>query len=92
MNLASPDLLLPSAVDGTELTALQLRVARRADELARLGTSSRAGDRQLWLRAELEVLECAERARPRWLHLVPTPARAGSVAREHRLAAVATAD
>lgn len=41
---------------------LQLRVARRADWLARYGTLARAEDRAFWLRAEQEVFEVIERA------------------------------
>jgi len=41
---------------------LQLRVARRADWLARYGTLARAEDRAFWLRAEQEIFEVMERA------------------------------
>ena len=47
------------------LAELQLRVARRADELARRCHAGRDTDRRLWLRAELEVFERAECAQPR---------------------------
>ena len=50
--------------DGPQLSELLLRVARRADELARRGVVSRATDRWLWLRAEFEVFELLERAYP----------------------------
>lgn len=46
------------------LAELQLRVARRADELARRRHADRDTDRRLWLRAELEVFERAEHAKP----------------------------
>jgi hypothetical protein len=42
------------------LSDLQLRVARRADELARGFHRARGGDRMLWLRAEQEIFELAE--------------------------------
>jgi hypothetical protein len=51
--------------DVAELSELLLRVARRADELARRSVVlSRATDRWLWLRAEFEVFELLERAYP----------------------------
>lgn len=53
-----------SPVDGAQLSELLLRVARRADELARRNVMSRATDRWLWLRAEFEIFELLERADP----------------------------
>ena len=38
-----------------DLVQLQLRVARRADELARGGDSTRSRDLQLWFQAERDV-------------------------------------
>lgn len=55
--------MCPASVGEVEpLLDLQLRVARRADWLARYGTLARAADRALWLRAEQEVFEVIERA------------------------------
>lgn len=51
-------------VPGT-LAELQLRVARRADELARRTRADRHADRRLWLRAELEIFERMEQVKPR---------------------------
>lgn len=39
-----------------ELVALQLRVARRADELSRNNTADRGADLERWLQAERECL------------------------------------
>jgi hypothetical protein len=50
-----------------ELTDLQLRVARRADQLSKKFGADPANARRWWLRAEYEVFERAERARPRKL-------------------------
>jgi hypothetical protein len=50
------------------LSELQLRVARRADELARRFHRARGGDRTLWLRAEQEIFELAE---SEWHRLPP---------------------
>lgn len=50
--------------EGAQLSELLLRVARRADELARRGVLSRTTDRWLWLRAEFEIFELLERACP----------------------------
>ena len=58
----STELNVPT--DVAELSELLLRVARRADELARRSVVSRATDRWLWLRAEFEVFELLERACP----------------------------
>lgn len=49
-----------------DLRELQLRVARRADQLARRTLWSRATDRSLWLRAECEVFEQWETAGEAW--------------------------
>ncbi len=46
------------------LLRLQLGVARRADAFARRCPASQLVDRQLWLRAEQEIFELAERAAP----------------------------
>ena len=56
----------PTAVQA-ELMLLQLRVARRADLLSERFGGGRENDRRAWLRAEYEVFEQAERARPRRL-------------------------
>ncbi len=53
-----------TSLDPGELIDLLLSVARRADELARRLPTGRASDRRLWLRAECEVFERLERARP----------------------------
>lgn len=53
---------LPS--DGDAVFELLLQVARRADAIDRGATESRFGQRGLWMRAELEVLEQIERSRP----------------------------
>lgn len=58
-----------------ELRELQLRVARRADQLARRFLTSRGADRTLWLRAELEIFELVESPRDQ-----PSPADAGEEA------------
>ncbi|HVS51160.1 MAG TPA: hypothetical protein VHD62_02300 [Opitutaceae bacterium] len=55
---------LPPAAPATvsweeELFALELRVARRADELARGYEASRARDLQVWFEAERELLDGA---------------------------------
>ena len=48
----------PAIVEAEELFDLQLRVARRADALARrFNRATRDVDRRVWLRAELEVFE-----------------------------------
>lgn len=61
----------PRAPD--ELGDVLLRVARRADALAGAATNVRS-DRSVWLRAELEVLEHEERARPgAWAVEAPAP-------------------
>lgn len=65
--MTSSEMLLAAVtaqVPGT-LAELQLRVARRADELARRSHTDRRADRRFWLRAELEVFERVERAQPR---------------------------
>ena len=41
-----------------------LRVARRADATARVAAASRDLARRIWLRAECEVFELAERTNP----------------------------
>lgn len=54
--------VFPAIAGETEpLFDLQLRVARRADWLARYGTLARAEDRAFWLRAEQEIFEVIER-------------------------------
>ena len=55
---------ITAAAPADELLKLQLRVARRADVLAWQARGARDTDRRLWLRAEYEVLEWMERARP----------------------------
>lgn len=62
-SLALPPEPTPAFAPG-ELTDIQLRVARRADELARRFHANRDTDRRLWLRAEFEVFERAERVQP----------------------------
>jgi hypothetical protein len=52
------------SLEFAELNKLQLRVARRADELARRGRGRQVNERVLWLRAEFEVFELAEQT---WL-------------------------
>jgi hypothetical protein len=61
--LENPD-AIAAAAPADELLELQLRVARHADVLARRSRYSRDMDRRLWLRAEYEVFERMERARP----------------------------
>lgn len=57
---------LPSHLSAEHLVKLQMRVARRADQISRQaacnrqqheGGQARERDRAVWLRAELEVLE-----------------------------------
>ena len=66
--MKAPELFLddPTAVQA-ELMMLQLRVARRADSLSERFGAGRENDRRAWLRAEYEVFEQAEGARPRRL-------------------------
>lgn len=59
MTTTTPDTL-------EDLMELQLRIARRADQLSRMAGYGRDVDRRVWLRAELEILEQAERAGGRW--------------------------
>lgn len=54
---------LPCSQD-RELTLLLHAIARRGDTLARAGRAVRESDRTIWMRAEFEVLEQFERARP----------------------------
>ena len=56
MTIAEP---MPQAVSADwdeELFQLELRVARRADELARGNESSRGHDLQIWFQAEREII------------------------------------
>lgn len=56
--------IAPSRSEIDELFPLQLRVARRADELARRFVGGgRESDRRFWLRAECEVFERLQPAR-----------------------------
>jgi hypothetical protein len=51
-----------SSAEAHHLVAVQLHVARRADELSRRGPRpSSEADRRAWLRAEFEVFEQLER-------------------------------
>jgi hypothetical protein len=49
-----------SAIDRNALARLQLRIARRADQLARLVISDPATDVALWLQAEEEIFGSGE--------------------------------
>lgn len=52
-----------AAIAGADvLFALQLRIARRADELATVGPWTPAADRRFWLAAECEVMGHGETA------------------------------
>ena len=63
MSSEATALIAPAIVEAEELFDLQLRVARRADALARrLNRATRDVDRRVWLRAELEVFERVETA------------------------------
>jgi hypothetical protein len=57
-NLTETDLQLLAASALTEegLLGLQLRVARRADEIAQTGARDRFRDIEYWLQAERDVL------------------------------------
>ena len=46
------------------LAELQLRIARRADELKDKFSTGPESDRRVWMQAEFEVLELVERGRP----------------------------
>jgi hypothetical protein len=46
------------------LAELQLKIARRADQLREKFGGGRENDRRVWLRAEFEILERLERERP----------------------------
>ncbi len=50
-------------IEAEALLELQLEVARRADLMARRTGSAQIGDRRLWLRAEQEIFERAEKQR-----------------------------
>lgn len=50
-------------IEAEALLDLQLEVARRADLISRRMGSERLGDRRLWLRAEQEIFERAEKQR-----------------------------
>lgn len=56
--MSTADLLLAATIPSwnDELFQLELRVARRADELAVGGQRNRDGDRDVWSRAERELL------------------------------------
>ena len=46
------------------LAELQLRIARRADQLRTKFRGGRENDRRVWMQAEFEILEQLERSRP----------------------------
>ncbi len=50
-------------IEAEVLLELQLNIARRADSMARRLSSDRMVDRRLWLRAEQEIFERAEKQR-----------------------------
>jgi hypothetical protein len=58
---AAPASLSDSFLD-EPLFQMQIRVARRADELARQATTDREADMRAWHQAEREVLEADESA------------------------------
>jgi hypothetical protein len=60
--LLEPSLSPSDGADSAVLDRLQLQVARRADAIARRIGGRREQQRAIWLRAELEVFENAERA------------------------------
>jgi hypothetical protein len=59
-----------SASIDDELARLELRVAQRADELARLAAkrSTANRDREMWLRAERELFAPVDEAQPSLRH------------------------
>lgn len=59
LELSAPSSPAPVA---DALFDLQLRVARRADELARGGDSTRGRDLLMWFQAEREIMPSAETA------------------------------
>ena len=57
MNSKAPGPNLLNAVPDDPLSQLELRVAKRADELARIGGAGTGTDLAYWMRAEREVFE-----------------------------------
>jgi hypothetical protein len=53
-----------SAIDRNALARLQLKIARRADQLARLVISDPATDVALWLQAEEEIFSWSQSQEP----------------------------
>jgi hypothetical protein len=61
--IESPSIRPATLTWDDELFHLQLRVARRADELSRGSPASRAHDLEIWFQAEREVLEGSRESR-----------------------------
>jgi len=61
MNVVASTVPAASPNTALNLDEMQLCVARRADELAGRHGGTREADRRVWLRAEFEVFERAER-------------------------------
>jgi hypothetical protein len=59
MNPNKPPPNHPAAIPGDPLSLLELSVAKRADELARIGGAGSGTDLVYWLRAEREIFEDA---------------------------------